>query len=69
MQCIDDIRNEGFIFVSQRAAWIGNDETHYVRKWEEKDIEDLKILIDHVVKFIKRELYMDITKVEMSERR
>ncbi len=30
---------------AKRAAWLGNDETHYVRKWEEKDITDLKILI------------------------
>jgi hypothetical protein len=27
------------------AAWLGNDESHYVRKWEEKDIGDLKVLI------------------------
>ena len=27
------------------AAWLGNDETHYLRKWEEKDITDLKRLI------------------------
>ena len=30
---------------AKRAAWLGNDETHYVRKWEEKDINDLKTLI------------------------
>ncbi len=31
---------------AQRAAWLGNDETHYVRKWENKDINDLKVLIN-----------------------
>jgi len=31
---------------AQRAAWLGNDETHYVRKWEDKDITDLKTLIN-----------------------
>jgi len=31
---------------AQRAAWLGNDETHYVRKWETKDIKDLKTLIE-----------------------
>jgi hypothetical protein len=31
---------------AQRAAWLGNDETHYVRKWEDKDISDLKTLIE-----------------------
>lgn len=30
---------------AQRASWLGNDETHYVRKWEDKDINDLKTLI------------------------
>lgn len=28
-----------------RAAWLGNDETHYVRKWQDKDLDDLKDLI------------------------
>jgi hypothetical protein len=28
-----------------RAAWLGNDETHYERRWSDKDIEDLKKLI------------------------
>jgi hypothetical protein len=31
---------------AQRAAWLGNDETHYVRKWNNKDINDLKVLIN-----------------------
>lgn len=31
---------------AQRAAWLGNDETHYVRKWEDRDINDLKTLIE-----------------------
>jgi hypothetical protein len=30
---------------SKRASWLGNDETHYVRKWENKDIKDLKKLL------------------------
>jgi len=28
-----------------RAAWLGNDEAHYVRRWEDKDVSDLKKLI------------------------
>ncbi|GAA5521505.1 hypothetical protein LQ318_07120 [Aliifodinibius salicampi] len=31
---------------AERAAWLGNDETHYTRKWEDKDLQDLKILIE-----------------------
>jgi hypothetical protein len=29
---------------AERAGWLGNDETHYLRKWEEKDLQDLKDL-------------------------
>jgi hypothetical protein len=38
---------------AKRAAWLGNDETHYYRKWEDKDIKDLKILIDLTVRWIE----------------
>lgn len=41
---------------AKRAAWLGNDETHYYRKWEDKDIEDLKILIELTVRWIESEL-------------
>lgn len=27
---------------AKRAAWLGNDETHYIRKWETRDVKDLK---------------------------
>lgn len=35
--------------VSLRAAWLGNDETHYERRWVDKDIQDLKRLIGATV--------------------
>jgi hypothetical protein len=38
--------------VSSRAAWLGNDETHYERRWIGKDLADLKKLIDATVHFI-----------------
>lgn len=48
---------------ARRAAWLGNDETHYVRKWEEKDINDLKTLIQLTEAWILNNLltekYMD----------
>ena len=31
--------------IATRAAWLGNDETHYLRKWEDRDVSDLKVLI------------------------
>lgn len=34
-QCIQNYVNDDRIKkVAKRAAWLGNDETHYVRKWE-----------------------------------
>ncbi|MCT7941552.1 hypothetical protein [Shewanella holmiensis] len=35
-----------------RAVWLGNDETHYERRWEKKDINDLKLLINLVVNWV-----------------
>jgi hypothetical protein len=41
---------------AERAAWLGNDETHYVRKWEDKDVTDLKRLIALTVNWIDSSL-------------
>lgn len=49
---------------AKRAAWLGNDETHYVRKWEEKDINDLKTLIKLTEAWITNNL---LTEKYMSE--
>lgn len=42
--------------IAKRAAWLGNDETHYVRKWETKDVKDLKNLIEISIHWIDMEL-------------
>jgi hypothetical protein len=47
---VDDSRIKA---TAARAAWLGNDETHYVRKWEDKDLEDLKKLIQLTVHWIE----------------
>lgn len=38
--------------MAERATWLGNDEAHYIRKWENKDLKDLKNLIELTVYFI-----------------
>ena len=48
------------------AAWLGNDETHYYRKWIDKDIADLKILIELTVKWIESELLTRKYEKDMS---
>lgn len=55
--CIkEDIDNANLKKVTERATWLGNDETHYIRKWEDKDINDLKTLIELSVRWIEMEL-------------
>lgn len=44
--CIETRIDDGKVrLAASRAAWLGNDETHYDRKWPEKDVNDLKKLI------------------------
>jgi len=55
--CIKEyVTNENVKTTAERAAWIGNDETHYARKWEDKDLEDLKTLIQLTVHWIEMEV-------------
>ena len=44
---------------AKASIWIGNDETHYVRKYEDKDIKDLKRFISATVAYITYELIAD----------
>ena len=41
--------------IAKRAAWIGNDETHYERRWLDKNLADLKRLIELTVHYIEME--------------
>jgi hypothetical protein len=52
---------------AQRAAWLGNDETHYLRKWEGKDLQDLKELLQLVTTIIHSELQYHKMKTDMPE--
>ena len=55
--CIrDDITDPNVKACAARATWLGNDETHYVRKWLDKDISDLKTLIRLTVNWIENVL-------------
>jgi len=56
MACINDYVNDNRIkSVAKRAVWLGNDETHYIRKWAGKNLDDLKKLIDLTVHWIEME--------------
>lgn len=55
-KCIsENIKNDNIKNVAKRATWLGNDETHYLRIWKDKDLKDLKKLIDLTVHWIEME--------------
>lgn len=64
--CInDDVNNPNIKEMATRAVWLGNDETHYVRKWDDKDIIDLKILINITLHWIEMEMLTEKYKQSM----
>lgn len=66
-QCISNfISHPEIKEMATRAVWLGNDETHIVRKWVDKDIQDLKRLIDLIVHFINMEMLLAKYKKEMN---
>lgn len=48
--------------LSTRAAWIGNDETHYIRKQEGRDVNDLKSFIQAMIYFVGMSLIAEDAK-------
>ncbi|MFL0505529.1 hypothetical protein ACH0B5_07270 [Ureibacillus sp. 179-F W5.1 NHS] len=65
-QCINKYIEEPRIkAAAKRAAWIGNDETHYIRKWQDKDIRDLKKLIEITCYYIIMDYSIKKYELEM----
>lgn len=66
-KCIDSyVDNQKIKDMSKRAVWLGNDESHYSRKWENKDIIDLKNLIEVTTHWISMEILTDKYKNEIN---
>lgn len=53
--------------VSSRAAWLGNDETHYEKRWVGKNLQDLKKLIEATEYFIAMTQLSEALSVEMPD--
>jgi len=65
--CINEFVDDANIKTcASRAAWLGNDETHYVRKWEGKDIKDLKILITLTMAWITNNILTELYLADMN---
>ncbi len=55
--CIKDhVSDPKVKLCASRAVWLGNDETHYERKWNDQDLRDLKILLQLATNWIDSEL-------------
>lgn len=66
-KCIPMLNNKDLETVASRAAWLGNDQTHYIQKFEDKDISDLKRLIRLTVHWIS--MLLETDAAAMIERR
>lgn len=69
-KCINNFLDDSNIKeCAKRAAWLGNDETHYIRKWDDKDIHDLKLLVKLTINWIENVLLTKKYIKEMNEGR
>lgn len=52
-QCITNyVDAQNIKTLATRSAWIGNDEAHYIRKQEDRDVSDMKSFIQATVYFV-----------------
>lgn len=66
--CINElVKDEKIKSVAKRAVWLGNDETHYIKKWGSKDLNDLKKLISLTVHWIEMEKLTESFEDEMPD--
>lgn len=54
-RCVAKIADTKILTLAKGATWLGNDETHYVRKHEDYSIAHLKLFIDALVSLINGE--------------
>ena len=67
-KCINDLITDTKIKESaKRAVWLGNDQTHYVKKWDDKDLLDLKKLIRLTVIWVESEILTNDLRNSMPE--
>jgi hypothetical protein len=54
--CIENyVTDQKIKDIAKRATWLGNDETHYQRRWADKDLSDLKVMISLTLHWIEAE--------------
>jgi hypothetical protein len=69
MDCIrDDVDDPKIKLSAGRATWLGNDETHYERRWDNKDVSNLKKIIDLTIYWIEMDELTRELETEMPDK-
>lgn len=56
-RCIDKfIEDKKFRTLTKAATWLGNDETHYVKKHENYNVQDMKRFLNSAIAYVEYEL-------------
>ncbi|MBJ7881627.1 DUF4145 domain-containing protein [Gelidibacter salicanalis] len=67
-KCIAELVDDPKIkTTAKRAVWLGNDHTHYIKKWDDKDLADLKKLIRLTINWIESEILTAELETSMPE--
>ena len=53
---------------AKRATWLGNDQAHYIKKWGDKDVKDLKTLVTLTVNWIHNHIVTNQFVGDMPEK-
>ena len=60
MACLNTyIDNDSIKTLAEKSEWIGNDEAHYKKLQDDRDVKDMKKFIDALVYFISMSLIVD----------
>lgn len=59
IQCIRKLENQKLLTLAERCAWLGNDETHYVKKHTDHDLQDLKRFFFALIQYIDNEFTLE----------
>lgn len=69
MKCLKEyIDNEKIKTLAEKSEWIGNDEAHYVKIQDDRDINDMKSFIDALVYFVSMSLIVDDAQTMKSKK-
>jgi hypothetical protein len=61
----EHIPDENIKVCAARAAWLGNDEVHYLRDWPDHDLDSLKDLISLTINWIDSSLRTEKYRTDM----